>query len=347
MPETTATFHFAAPHWLWALLVLVPVAIWLYYTLRKSENTRIKDYADAHLLPHLVGARELVTRGKWRHFAYWALLWIPLVIAMAGPRWNYTEIQMFSPRNSLVVVLDISRSMQVADVRPSRFSRARQELEDLLNQGQGLRFGLIAFASVAHVIAPVTEDLKSIRRILPALSTDLVRLQGSRLSYALDRAGQLLEGQPLESSHSLLLISDGGFVEEGLIDQIEALTEKGIRLHVLGIGTEKGGWVPEPDKPMRGQVFWKPVLSRLNEGQLRSLAKAGSGIYQSADYLDDDTQEILDAVMQNGSVQTVGENQTRVWEEHFYWLVGLVLLLLISQYRRLSLLSIVRKGTVS
>lgn len=346
MSDTTATFHFAAPHWLWALLVLLPVAIWLYYTLRKSENTRIKDYADAHLLPHLIGARELVSRGKWRHFAYWALLWIALVIAMAGPRWNYTEIQMFSPRNSLVVILDISRSMQVTDVRPSRFSRARQELEDILNQGQSLRIGLIAFASVAHVIAPVTEDLNSIRRLLPALSTDLVSLQGSRLSSALDRAGQLLGGQSQDSSHSLLLVSDGGFAEEGLIDQIEDLTKKGIRLHVLGIGTEEGGWVPEPDKPMRGQGFWKPVLSRLDEDQLRSLTKAGRGIYQSADYLDDDTQEILDAVMQLGSVQTVGDDQTRVWKEHFYWLVGLVLLLLISQYRRFGLLGIVRKGTV-
>jgi Ca-activated chloride channel family protein len=346
MPETTAAFHFAAPHWLWALLALLPVAIWLYYTLRKSENTRIKDYADAHLLPHLVGARELVARGKWRHFTYWAFLWIPLVIAMAGPRWNYTEIQMFSPRNSLVVILDISRSMQVADVRPSRFSRARQELEDLLNQGQSLRIGLIAFASVAHVIAPVTEDLNSIHRILPALSTDLVRLQGSRLSSALDRAGQLLEGQPQDSSHSLLLISDGDFAEEGLIDKIEVLAKKGIRLNVLGIGTKEGGWVPEPDKPIMGQGIWKPVLSRLNEDQLRSLAKAGSGIYQSADYLDDDTQEILNAVMQYGSVQTVGENQTRVWEERFYWLVGLVMLLLMSQYRRFSMLGMVRKGAV-
>lgn len=345
MSETNVSFHFAAPHWLWALLVLIPVAIWLYYTLRKSENTRIKDYADAHLLPHLVGARELMAQGKWRHFAYWALLWILLVIAMAGPRWNYTEIQMFSPRNSLVVVLDISRSMQVTDVRPSRFSRARQELEDLLNQSQGLRIGLIAFASVAHVIAPVTEDLKSIRRILPALSTDLVRLQGSRLSSALERAGQLLEGQPQDSSHSLLLISDGDFVEEGLINQIEVLSKKGMKLHVLGIGTKEGGWVPEPDKPMRSQGFWNPVLSRVNEEQLRSLAKAGSGIYQSADYLDDDTQEILDAVMQHGSVQTAGDNQTRIWEEQFFWLVGLVLILLMSQYRRFSLFVRIRKRT--
>ncbi len=344
MPETSAAFHFASPHWLWALLFLVPLAVWLLKTVRKSENTRVKDYADAHLLPHLLGTQEREGRGKVRHFVYWTLLWVPLVLAMAGPRCDYREVQLFSPQNSLVVILDISRSMQVTDVRPSRFSRARQELEDLLHQAQSLRIGLIAFASVAHVISPVTEDLSSIRRILPALSTDLVRLQGSRLATALERAAQLLEGQPKEGGHALLIISDGDFSEPGLEDRIKAFSKQGIRVNVLGIGTLEGGWVPEPDKPNRAQVPWKPVLSRLDESQLRRLADTGQGIYQTADFLATDTQNILDAVMQHASVRTVGDNRVRVWEEYFMWPVGLVCLLLISQVGRVKLLGIARKG---
>ncbi|MEN8129412.1 MAG: VWA domain-containing protein, partial [Pseudomonadota bacterium] len=281
MPETSAVLHFASPHWLWALLLLVPVAVWLMKTVRKSGNTRIKDYADAHLLPHLLGTQERETRGKVRHFIFLTLLWVPLVLAMAGPRWDYKEVQLFSSQNSLVVILDISRSMRVADVQPSRFSRARQELEDLLHQAQSLRIGLIAFASVAHVISPVTEDLSSIRRILPALSTDLVRLQGSRLATALERAAQLIKGQSKEGGRALLIISDGDFSEPGLEDRIKAFSEQGIRVHVLGIGTPAGGWVPEPDKPNRAQVPWKPVLSRLDESQLNRLANAGRGLYQT------------------------------------------------------------------
>lgn len=344
MPETTAALHFASPHWFWALLFLVPLAVWLMKTVRKSGNARIKNYADAHLLPHLLGTQERETRGKVRHFVFWTLLWVPLVLAMAGPRWDYKEVQLFSPQNSLVVILDISRSMQVTDVQPSRFSRARQELEDLLHQAQSVRIGLIAFASVAHVISPVTEDLSSIRRILPALSTDLVRLQGSRLTIALERASQLLEGQPKDGGHALLIVSDGGFSEPGLEDQIKAFSEKGIRVHALGIGTPEGGWVPEPDKPNRARIPWKPVLSRLDESQLHRFANAGQGVYETANFLDSDTQNILDAVMQHASVQTVGDSRIRVWEEYFIWPVGLVLLLLISQVGRVKLLGIARKG---
>ena len=56
------------------------------------------------------------------------------------------------------MLLDISRSMQVDDVSPSRLGRAKQEIQDLIVLNRAVRIGLIAFASVPHVIAPITED---------------------------------------------------------------------------------------------------------------------------------------------------------------------------------------------
>ena len=97
-------------------------------------------------------------------------------------------MQLFRPGTNLLILIDISRSMKVADVRPSRLARARQEVEDLLNRNRGVRVGVIGFASIAHVVSPVTEDMNGIRRVLSALDTSLVRLQGSRLLYALERA---------------------------------------------------------------------------------------------------------------------------------------------------------------
>lgn len=346
MPETISNFHFAMPQWLWALLIPLFVAAWLAKTVRRSENPKLQDYADSHLLPHLTGSLELLTRGKWRLFLFWALLWVLLVLAMAGPRWDYKNIQLFSPRNSLVVLLDISRSMQVEDVQPSRFSRARQELADLLDLGHGVRMGLIAFASVAHVISPVTEDLSSIRRLLPALSTDLVRLQGSRLSLALDRAGELLENQPEDGSHAILLISDGDFEEPGVEEKIKTLAAKGIRFHALGIGSTEGDWVPAPERAS-GRVPWRPVVSRLNESLLKSLAEAGNGTYQAAGFLVSDTQSILETVLQQSSMNLEEENLTRIWREYFFWLVGLVLVLLAPQFKGLKMLKFSRKVAAS
>ncbi len=335
MAETLTAFHFGEPVWLWALLVPLPIAIWLWATASTTDNSRIQRYADAHLLPHLLGTEHFHPLGKWRRYGYWLLLWSLLVLAMASPRWSFTDVQLFRPSSNLVVLLDISRSMDVTDEQPSRLARARQELEDLINESQALRIGVIAFASVAHVVSPLTEDTQSILRILPALSTNLVHFQGSRLSEALERAGQLLAGQPEDSSNSILLISDGDFAEEGLAARIKQLASKGVRVHALGVGTTQGGWVPGQGQDSGMMGYNMPVLSRLNESLLRSLATAGRGSYQHASFRDTDTNTLLSEVNKNSTMHAMGDRETRVWHERFYWLVGLAILLLIPQYRRI------------
>ena len=189
-------FNFAQPVWFWGLLVLIPVAIWLWRSSAKAARGPIHRYADPHLLPHLTGTRELKTAERWGRFLRWSLLWTLLIVAMAGPRWDYEDIRLFHPGNNLLILLDISRSMQADDVSPSRLGRARQEIQDLIKEDRQVRLGLIAFASVPHVISPITEDTYTILNDLPALSTDLTRLQGSRLDAALDRAENLLAGLP-------------------------------------------------------------------------------------------------------------------------------------------------------
>jgi Ca-activated chloride channel family protein len=338
MTELLAAFHFSKPAWLWALLLCVPVAVWLVLArqLLARRNERIQQYADSHLLPHLMGRTETSSQTQWLRFLRWMITWSLLVLAMAGPRWDFTDVQLFRPGTNLVVLFDISRSMNVADVQPNRLARGRQELEDLLNANRGVRVGLIGFASVAHVVSPVTEDMNGIRRVLSALDTSLVKLQGSRLSFALDRAGELVNGQPEGSVNSVLLITDGDFDEQGLEQHMEALAAKGIRVHVLGIGTPEGDTVPGTGRasPWVMNRNGQPVISSLNEARLKSLAKAGNGIYLRADYREADTRKILAEVKAQALPRGERDERTRVWNERFYWLCGLALVLLLPLFRR-------------
>jgi len=337
MSELLTAFHFSEPAWLWALLLCIPVAVWLLLFRRLAgNNDRIRDYADAHLLPHLLGRSTASSRTQWQRYARWAGMWTLLVLAMAGPRWDFTDVQLFRPGTNLVILMDISQSMQVADVQPTRMARARQEVEDLLNQNRGIRVGLIGFASVAHVVSPVTEDMRSIHRMLPALDTRLVTLQGSRLLFALERAEELLAAQSTESANAILLVSDGDFEEQGLDQRLRELAATGIRVHILGVGTPGGDAVPGHGRasPWIIDRNGHPVTSALNESLLQSLAEAGNGLYQHADYREHDTDRIL-AEVKAQALPTAGRDErTRVWDEHFYWLVGLVMVLLIPLFRR-------------
>jgi Ca-activated chloride channel family protein len=335
--DLLTAFHFSEPDWLWALLLCVPVAGWLLlFRHLAGNNDRIQRYADASLLPHLLGRSTASKRTQWKRFARWTGLWALLVLAMAGPRWGFTDIQLFRPGTNLLILMDISRSMQVADVRPSRLARARQEVEDLLNENRGVRVGLIGFASVAHVVSPITEDMQGIHRVLSALDTSLVRLQGSRLIFALERAEQLIAGQPQGSVNSILIITDGDFEEPGLEQRLHEMAAAGIRVHFLGVGTPEGGTVPGQggENPWIINRTGQPVISPLNEPLLKSLAKAGQGVYQRADYRERDTAGILAEVKAQALPGTDQDERTRVWNERFYWLSGLALLLMLPVFRR-------------
>jgi len=134
MTEWLTAFHFSEPDWLWALLLCVPVALWLMLSHRFTGGSdHLQLYADRHLLPHLLGRTEASKHTRWWRFARWSALWSLLVLAMAGPRWDFTDVQLFRPGTNLIILFDISRSMSVADVQPTRLARARQEVEDLLS----------------------------------------------------------------------------------------------------------------------------------------------------------------------------------------------------------------------
>jgi Ca-activated chloride channel homolog len=329
-----SAFHFAQPWWLWGLLLL-PL-VWLFARKHRSEHRdtqNLRAYADSHLLPHLIVRQSSPLNTERRALRRWSILWILGCVALAGPRWDYNDVEVFQPGSDLVILLDLSRSMDATDVKPSRLARARQEIEDLLNLNPGIRTGLIAFATVAHVVAPITEDGQTLRHQLPSLSTSLIQLQGSRLSEALERARLLFAGQPSGNSQAILLLSDGDFGEPDLETKISQLQSAGITLYILGMGSTQGINLPAPSGGLLRDQQGQLVLSRLEEDKLRALAVAGQGLYMRADYREDDTHTLIERIRQDAPPR-LQENPIRIWHERYLWLVALMMLIMLGWFRR-------------
>lgn len=330
-------FHFASPLWFFALLAWFPVLYWLRKTHTRGATGAVHRYADAHLLPYLTGVQVLRAVKHRRPFFWWALVWSLLVIAMAGPRWGYTDLILMRPQHHIVVVLDISRSMQVADVPPSRLARAKQEIQDLLSQGQPVNVGLVAFASVASVITPVTQDAQTLLNALPALQTELLMMQGSRLHDALDKAAILLRQLPEDQGKFILLLSDGDFDEKDLPAHVAELQAAGIRFFALGMGTTGGGPVPAEQGRWMMSRDGRTIESRLNAELLQTLAQAGNGQYLEASFLDDDSQALLAAMTQapqRRSGEEDAQHKARIWSERYPWFLLPAVLLFVGQFRR-------------
>jgi Ca-activated chloride channel family protein len=336
--ELIQGLHFAEPAWLWALSLVFPLWFWL-------RRARISDYRDAwrryaqpRLLPHLVIQKQPAEdqeQGVARTLWVWPLIWALGVLAMAGPRLGYEQVQLFKPRTNLVILLDISASMELADTPPSRLSRGKQEILDLMTLEPALNVGLVAFASVASVISPLTGDLETIRGNLMVVDSSLARLKGSRLMPALDKAETLVRHLAEQDPAAILLISDGDFDEQGLDERIAELRQGGIRLHVLGVGTPGGGPIPHPMGGWMVDAAGNMIESRLDQEGLGRLAGQGGGSYLQADFTDQDSRKLLEALLssQVASQEGVGDDYL-IWNERFVWLLLPMMLLVLGQFRR-------------
>ncbi len=333
------TFHFAMPFWLWGLIAL-PVLWALYALLYKPHNggyNKLKDFADPHLLPHLLEndkGQKLQKRGIWRSLLIWSLIWAGAMLAMAGPRWEYTQVKAFAPARSLIMVLDLSRSMDAQDIKPSRLIRARQEIEDILRLGDGVKFGLVAFDAAAHMITPLSDDVQTIKQLLPSLTTEIVYTQGANLSPALEMAGNMLKNAQGKEKH-ILILSDGEFNDSDatILRAEKKLRAQGVQIHVMGLGTTQGAPIPDGKKGLI-KDNGAAVISKLEEAHLRRIASDGGGLYLKASYLDHDVRSLLSRIQTLGTAEKEAQKTTQFWEEHFYIFLLPLVFLVLPWFRR-------------
>jgi Ca-activated chloride channel family protein len=327
-------FHFESPVWLWGMAVL-PFVWGLIHTVFYRKNTplhRLKAVIDKDLLPHLLIRKGRGQRSLWTSLLLWSVLWALLMGALAGPRWNYHEIETLTPDQNLIILLDLSKSMDGEDVKPSRLTRARQKIEDILNLAQGIKIALIVFAADPHMITPLTDDMETIRHFLPSLETDLAYVQGSKLSPALTMASRLFD---TVSSHnkSVLILTDGDFEDTSALALTHELAQKGIIIHTMGVGTEAGTPLQD-DKGNFIKKKGKTVLSKLEVDKLRDLSKAGKGQYLEAHYSDRDIRAILTQIKERATAEETTHHKIQQWEERFYLLVFPLMALLLLWFRK-------------
>ncbi|MCV6638689.1 VWA domain-containing protein [Candidatus Albibeggiatoa sp. nov. NOAA] len=326
-----AEFEFAQPIWFWGLgivLILIFLSVWI-----RPQYKKIQQFADAHLLPHL-----LVQQQGQQKFVniLWLMIFVLGVIALAAPRWDYEEQEVLRPQTHLMILLDLSDSMLVKDMPYSRLEQAKQEIEAILEAKPDLHIGLMVFTAIPHLVTPLSDDYQNLQSTLLHLDTSLMQdtEKGSRLHLALKETAAWLKGQQKNTEH-LLLISDGDFEKQDLETSLQWMQQAGFNLHTLGVGTVQGKHIELPDGTWQRDNDGKVVISKLDEKSLQQLAQAGDGVYQRASYQNQDIETILaqiDHQLDNPNEEDTAKQ--RLWHERFYLLVLVMLLLLLPSFRR-------------
>jgi Ca-activated chloride channel family protein len=273
---------FGAPEWLWGLL-LVPLLIALFLRAENRGLDRLQQFVSARLLPQLAG-----TVNRPRRIMRFGLQLLGLalaIVSLAQPRWGYTFEDVKRKGLDLLIAVDTSRSMLSNDVQPDRLERVKLAIQDLINELQGDRVGLIAFAGRAFLQAPLTIDYDAVIEAVNDLDTKSIPEGGTAISSAITLATQSF-GKSAMGNRALIIFTDGEESNELTSDALKtakAAADAGVRIFTVGVGTPQGSLIPIAGddgqtsfvKDSAGQVH----KSKLDEKRLREVAEATGGFY--------------------------------------------------------------------
>jgi Ca-activated chloride channel family protein len=276
--DTAASFQFLQPLW---LLLLPPCWALVWTFARKAGRKSIwSRVCHEHLLAHM-------TAGQNSSPGYALPAWILGgvlslgIIATAAPSWSKLSHPIMEATDARVIVLDLSRSMLVQDVRPSRFEHALAAASEVISSDYAGETGLVVFAGSAFVLSPLSRDADTLLAFVEAVRPDSMPQDGSNLNHAITTARDLLAAS-LGNSAQILLISSGDSHDQNAINDsaVQAAFDaaaEGLRISVLGIGSVAGG--PLLDK--RGGLMRDSAggieISRPNFDLLQRIATAGQG----------------------------------------------------------------------
>ncbi len=321
-------FHLLRPEW---LLALVPLGLllWLQHHQRPTAGSWDR-VCDSALLPFLLAGKNATSR--WRISLALGTGGVLAILALAGPAWKQLEQPLFKQRSSLVILLDLSRSMDAEDLRPSRLVRAKYKLLDLLARRSEGETALIVYAAQPFVVTPLTEDTETIAALVNSLDSSILPSQGSRPDLALARGLELLSAAG--ASGDLLFITDE--IDATLITEGLASRPTGIAVSVLAVGTPEGAPIPLPDGGFLKDQAGEIVISAVDTNELSSLAFAGGGEFIQLTADDRDIEQLLKivspAVGDEYWEQAVARSDQ--WREEGPWLLLPLLVLAAIVFRR-------------
>ena len=272
LPETFLGFQFENPIFLY-FLGLIPFVFFFRFLLfvnfrQKVEvaffQTSLKSHWSVYLrfLPDVLMTFILAL----------------LVVALARPQKTTENLERTSEGIDIMLVMDISESMRMQDLRPDRLEAAKSVAKDFVAGRLQDRIGLVVFSGEAFSFSPLTNDYDLLYKFIEEIDFQMINKSGTAIGLALGVATNRLMDSKAKSK-VIILLSDGDNTA-GNIDPFTAAklaTSFRTRIYTVGIG--KDGKVLYGTDPFGNDQY---VENNMDESTLRTIAKIGGGAYYRA-----------------------------------------------------------------
>ena len=318
-------FRFEEPIYLYLLAALPLIAI-LRWVLERKQLKRLKLFGDPtllrHLMPDVSKMRPVVK--FWMLLAAMALI----IVMMARPQMGTRISHEKRTGIESIIAMDISNSMLAEDVTPSRLDRTKMMVENLVDNFTDDKIGLIVFAGDAFVQLPITSDYVSAKMFLSEIEPSLIATQGTDIATAINMAANSFTQQQ-GVGKAIIVITDGEDHEGGALEAAKAAKKKGMRVYVLGVGSDKGAPIPLGNGDYMKDRTGNTVMTKLNEEMCRQIAEAGGGAYIHVDN-NTNAQRQLDNELAKLSKKEMQSTIYSDYDEQFqaFGIIAIILLIL-------------------
>ena len=318
--------------WLWPLaFLLTPAPILVRWLIKASRKKQ-----PALTVPSLEGFSGLssnesfsATLSTVKLIILW-LAWILLIAAVARPQWVGEMVSLPTTGRDLMLAIDISGSMATEDMQVNndyvdRLSVVKAVISQFLDARKGDRVGLVLFGTNAYVQAPLTFDLKSVKKLMIEAP---VGIAGGKTAIG-DAIGltvkRLRERQNEEKVVILLTDGANNVGEIPPIKAAELASVDGIKIYTIGVGAEEMR-VPSLFGSFAGRTT-NPSAD-LDEETLSKIAEATQGRYFRAK--DTNTlAQIYELIDKLEPIEQEPETY-RPFQVLYYWPLGISLCLFLS-----------------
>jgi Ca-activated chloride channel family protein len=219
-------------------LLLVPVLVGLFVWYDRRRRQVAARFANPALLPNVVDRAP----GRVRLVPV-ALFFVALTAMLVGVARPHATVNVPREEATVVIALDVSRSMKATDVEPTRLDAARAAAKTFLAEvPERFRVGLVTFATRAVVSLPPTEDRELANAALDSLTTGEGTAIGDAVALSLQMGKNQREPDGTIPPTSVLVISDGardgGILEPGAA--AERARKQGVPVYTVVLGTPEG-----------------------------------------------------------------------------------------------------------
>lgn len=236
------------------------------------------------------------------------------IISLARPVVQNGEIKIRQSHINAVIALDISNSMIVDDLFPSRFEFAKNKIYSFLDNAMDKRLGVVGFSNEAFMISPLTSDFSSLKYLISNLNFSNLNLQGTDI-YSLLRSVDTIFKD--EKNKILVLFSDGGDNKD-FSKEIKFAKENKISVFVYLTATNKGGLFKAPN----GDV----VLLKANQN-IKDLALKTGGAYMQSSLNNDDMKVLNSLISSKFRNNETKDEMIKDQKELFYYPLCLAIVL--------------------